>query len=460
MSSEATANSIGVPPPALLRASTQEKLDPSNISSLRGSEEPENAPIVGNQPTLPVLPPTDVGLMPWLQVLGGFLLMFNTWGLLVSYGTFQTYYTSGHGISDESSPSNIAWIGSIQSFLLLFGGSLTGQLFDGGYYRPMLVAGTLLVVLGMMMVSLSTRFYQVILSQTIIVGLGMALLTVASMGIPVTWFQRRRGLAVGLVSSGVSIAGIVFPILLRELIPRIGFPWAVRAMAFLIFATQMVAVAVLRTRLPPRKGGSLVQLEFTALREPAFALLFFGLFLGFLGFFVFFTYVEVWADASHLDSKGLEVFYILPVVNAASVFGRILPGFLSDVVGPLNVQAPSMMLSGILVLVWLPTHTLGPLMVIAILYGFFAGTLIALAPVSTASLTPDLSKFGGRVAVMLISVALGSLVGLPVAGTIIESQNGNYDGARIWAGIVMIAGSTSLVFARLVKTGLRFVAKA
>src|ERR1700755_2525259 len=60
------------------------------------------------------IPPPEVGLQPWLQVLCGFFLMLNTWGIVVSYGSFQTYYTTGRGITDETSSSTIAWIGSLQ----------------------------------------------------------------------------------------------------------------------------------------------------------------------------------------------------------------------------------------------------------------------------------------------------------------------------------------------------------
>lgn len=64
--------------------------------------------------TQPIIPPPDVGLRAWLQVLCGFILMLNTWGIIVSYGSFQTYYTTQGGITDETSSSTIAWIGSLQ----------------------------------------------------------------------------------------------------------------------------------------------------------------------------------------------------------------------------------------------------------------------------------------------------------------------------------------------------------
>ncbi|KAH8647754.1 major facilitator superfamily domain-containing protein [Xylariales sp. PMI_506] len=403
------------------------------------------------------LPPTDFGLIPWLQVLGGFFLMFNSWGVLVSYGTFQTYYAAG-AISDESSASVIAWIGSLQSFLTLFGGAFTGKLFDAGYFRPMLVLGTFMEVFGLMMVSLSSKFYQFMLAQAVAVGGGMALFTVASMGIPTTWFTVHRGLAVGIVSSGSSIAGIIYPIMLRELISRVGFPWAVRSMAFLVLGTQLVAIAVTRMRLPPRRGGTLI--EYKALKEAPFAFSTVGFFVTFLGFFTFYTYVEEWTQSSHIDTKGLDPFYILPIVNASSAFGRIFPGLLCDFIGPMNVEIPSIIMCGILNLVWLSVDTIGPLMVVSILYGFFSGTVVAMSPTLFASLTPDMNQFGGRVAINLIVNGLGSLLGSPISGSIIQSQQGSYDGARIWAGIILIAGASFIAVARFIKTGFSLFTKA
>ena len=55
-------------------------------------------------------PPPDGGLVAWTQVLMGHLIVFNTWGYIVSYGVFQTYYvtTLGHP------PSDISWVRNSQ----------------------------------------------------------------------------------------------------------------------------------------------------------------------------------------------------------------------------------------------------------------------------------------------------------------------------------------------------------
>lgn len=52
------------------------------------------------------------------------------------------------------------------------------------------------------------------------------------------------------MSAGSGLGGLVFPILLEQLIQRVGFRWAVRIAAFLNLACMLVACATIRTRLP------------------------------------------------------------------------------------------------------------------------------------------------------------------------------------------------------------------
>lgn len=66
------------------------------------------------------------GLKAWLQVLGGFFVLFNTWGILNTFGAYQTYYKSGDLFVESSSA--VSWIGSIQAFMVQLFGLLSGPL--------------------------------------------------------------------------------------------------------------------------------------------------------------------------------------------------------------------------------------------------------------------------------------------------------------------------------------------
>ncbi len=65
------------------------------------------------------------------------------------YGVYQTFYQTNFA-------SNISWIGSIQSFLLLFVDAMTGVI-DAGYLRSLHWLGAGLSIFGMMVILFDHR---------------------------------------------------------------------------------------------------------------------------------------------------------------------------------------------------------------------------------------------------------------------------------------------------------------
>ena len=149
-------------------------------------------------------PPPDGGLNAWVQVAMGWLIIFVTWGYVNSFGSFQAYYTE---VLPEP-PSTISWIGSIQVFLTFFIGAFSGRLLDAGLFVPTLFVGGVLQLLGIFMMSLSTKWYQLLLSQGVLTGIGGGIFFCPSMGLIATYFSGKRALAVGIVTTGNSVGSI------------------------------------------------------------------------------------------------------------------------------------------------------------------------------------------------------------------------------------------------------------
>lgn len=139
-------------------------------------------------------------------------------------------------------------------------------------------------------------------------------------------------------------------------------------------------------------------------------------------------------------------------MNAASIPGRTLPTIMSDKVGPLNIQAPFAVISGILAFSWLAVSDRSGLLAVCILYAVASGAFLAMPPAAVASLTPDLSRFGARMGVVLAFMSLGSLVGNPVCGAIIQSRDSGtyYAGAKVWAGCMLVGGGALIWIARMI----------
>ena len=143
---------------------------PLNVTSDEDQEEKGDSVPPTPVSSVPADPSPDGGSKAWLQVLGSFFLFFNSWGLVNSFGVFQTYYETG--LLSHESPSDISWIGSIQAFLLLIVGAASGPTYDAGYFYALVWTGSFLIVFGIMMTSLCTQYWQVMLSQGICLGLG------------------------------------------------------------------------------------------------------------------------------------------------------------------------------------------------------------------------------------------------------------------------------------------------
>lgn len=73
----------------------------------------------------------------------------------------------------------------------------------------------------------------------------------------------------GIASTGSSLGGIVLAIQLRRQFVTVGFPWAVRTSAFICLALLAAANLCLRTRLPPKRGGKVV--DFSVYRDKPYA---------------------------------------------------------------------------------------------------------------------------------------------------------------------------------------------
>ncbi|KAI3333355.1 MFS general substrate transporter [Ustulina deusta] len=404
--------------------------DPSDSTDDPSTKDATTTPAPGFPP-----PPPNGGLQAWLHVVGGFMLFFNSWGLLNTFGVFQTYYESG-ALFDRSS-SDISWIGSVQSALVALGGVFSGPIYDRGYFRTLIIAGSLAIVLGIELLSLATRYYQVLLAQGILTGLGAGCLFVPCVSILPTYFNTRLGLAVGLASSGASIGGVIYPIVFNRLISQIGYPWAVRVLGFIALGTLLIPIALMRMRYKSPKPRALIDLSaFTDFQYMAFAL---GALIGFVGLSVLLFYVSFYPENTHVTDTRTS-FYIVAIFNGASAFGRILPNALSDKIGIFNILAPCTIITAVLMFSFIGARTEASIIALTVLSGFFSGVFIAMPPVCFATITKDKSKIGTRIGMGFGMISLGLLAGGPAGGGVL----GTVEPLR-WAALWGFAGAVTFV---------------
>lgn len=130
-------------------------------------------------------------------------LILEPRGIINSFGAYQEYYSSA--LLNNSSASLISWIGTIQGFLVEAMGLFIGPVFDSCYFHSLIYAGSVLVVLGTMALSICNNYWQVFLAQGLCIGLGTGMVFVPSVSVVTTGFNRKRAIAIGIVSSASSL---------------------------------------------------------------------------------------------------------------------------------------------------------------------------------------------------------------------------------------------------------------
>ncbi|KAG6850363.1 hypothetical protein H0H93_014317 [Arthromyces matolae] len=334
--------------------------------------------------------PPDGGLQAWLTILGGWLMYF------CGLGVFQDFYV--REFLPNESPSKIAWIGSFEIALQFLLGIPVGMAFDAGYFHYLMIGGSLIYSFSLFMVSLAQpgKYYQLFLAQGVGMGLGLAMTFLPALTVVAHHFNRRRGFAIGIMTSGASIGGLVFPIMLNKLIfGRQGFALGVRATAAVITGLLVIANLLMRTR-PRKRAANETRLKRLPARTlftdiPYMMFVVSGIFLT-LGIFYPIFYLQLFSVKHGIDES--LAFYVISFINTGGLFGRLVPNFLADKVGSYNVLIPASFACAAFVFAILGIQSPASAIIVAILYGAMNGTHISVTPAVLSDLSSDIGEVG------------------------------------------------------------------
>ncbi|KAJ5963702.1 uncharacterized protein N7479_003578 [Penicillium vulpinum] len=416
----------------------------ADASLEKGPEEPLEEVPNAAPPSVP-----DGGLQAWLTVAGASVALFVSFGWVNCIGLFQAEYETNQ-LKDFSS-SDVSWITSMEFFFMLFTSPVAGKLFDSYGPRVPIAIGSVLHVFGLMMASLSYKYYQFMLSQSVVSGIGSSLIFTPAMTAPQTWFRQKRGLVGGLTVAGSSLGGVIFPLMVQHLLPQVGFGWTMRICAFLILGLLVIANLTISSNFPHTPRPFSVMRYLGPLQELNFGILCTASFFMYWGLSVPFDYIVV--EAIHYGMSSHMAWSLVPILNGASFFGRTVPNYIADKVGRFNVMLVMTSLSAILVLaLWLPSRGNGALITFAALFGITSGAIIGLGPVLIVSISP-MNELGYRMGTILAFAAVGTLTSPPIGGAIAADTGGSYTYTCVFSGVSFVMGTIGLAALRVRLSG-------
>jgi MFS family permease len=299
----------------------------------------------------------ESSISSWVCVLGSFLFLMPTFGMpllpsnsllstnlpgmMQSVGTYQSYLELNQ-LSDYTA-GEIGWISGMYIFLSMLAAIQVGPVLDQrGPFAVGIVGGGGVVVMFIILAECK-EYWQFMLCFGILGGLSTAIAGTIGVTVAAKLFSRKRGLAIGLALAGSSIGTVIFPIMLRSLLHRLGWSWSMRVVAFVILGIFILGTLCLipYTRLaklvalPVTNKRGIAVLNFSAFRSVPFSL------VSVMSFAIQFV---LYGIGGLLPTFAIEAglkpetgYTLLSIAGGASAIGRVLPGLAGDKLGHFNV---------------------------------------------------------------------------------------------------------------------------
>jgi MFS family permease len=297
-------------------------------------------------------------------------------------------------------------------------------------------------------------YWQILLTQGICTGIGGGIFFVPMMGLVSTYFAKNRGMAIGIVTTGNSAGGIVYPVVVRQLLGQIGFGWTVRVLGFINIICLAVAFAFMKPRLPPRKSGPLIDMD--VFRDVPYMLHILGMCFIIPPVYFVFYYIASFAR-DELGMPYTTSLNLVIIVNGVGIPARVLPGFIADhYLGVLNTFIICVFINIIIFFSWLGVNSIPSYYAFAVLYGIFGASFQSLFPTTIAVLSNDITKTGTRLGMAFLTISFAALAGGPLRGAFLLAAGDRFYAPIVWAGTTTGVGLGLVVSARCCKHGWRF----
>ncbi len=343
---------------------------------------------------------------------------------------------------------------------------LVGRVVDAHGARRVMPFGALLMGLGFALLSMMHDLYLLYLAYAL-VGLGAGgFSSVPSSAVVSNWFRKRRGTAIGVMSSGIGAGGVVMPPVVSHLLESVGWRDAYLTLAVIVWVAIIpLALLVVRTkpselglypdgaREPPdeaagARGSSREGMPF---RTAAGTIAFWLIALSFL--------MSSFGRMGGLQSQGPNLVDLgystaiaaaaLSIIGFGSGVGKFIFGWLCDRMPARLAAATGMLLQAAGILIMLGITGDSPSVAIwaySLLLGLGAGSWLPTVSILTSG-SFGLKHYGSIFGAINLLLNLGTATGPLVAGLMFDAM-GTYRAAFIVCAALCLAAVPTVLLVR------------
>jgi MFS family permease len=389
----------------------------------------------------------------WIVVATCFAVLAVAYGMQFSFGVFVDPITDDTGWSTTS--LSLAYAIYVALYSLL--SSVSGWATDRFGPRLVLVVGGTVLGAGWALLGVAQAPWQVYLALGVVAAVGMSASWVPTNATVVKWFVRRRGLAVGIASTGGSVGNFVVPPVVAACIVAFGWRPTLVAMG-IVGGLALVVLARWMVRSPESvglhpdgdatpaatasDGGGFTAAQ--ARRTRTFWVMFAVFALTWLVVFVPFLHVVPFAE--DLGVGSLMAAWVVSVIGIGGAAGRLLVGPGSDRVGRRTALAAMLAVQAVGFLGMAAAEGLPLLLPSAFLFGFAYGGGVTTMP----GLVGD--YFGRAHAGTIVGAIFalsGSLAAIgPFVAGLLYDATGSYRSSFVLSALCNLAALGLVAFLR------------
>jgi len=311
------------------------------------------------------------------------------------------------------------------------GGIVMGRLADRfGIFIP-LVVGTFMLAIGYVCASQAESMLTFMLAQALLIGMMGSAATFGPLVADVSlWFERRRGIAVGIVASGNYLSGTIWPPILSHLIQTVGWREALLWVALVCIVTMLPLAFMLRRRAdttdrPNVLGANgIIKPQGMSPRAVQVLLILAGLACCIAMSMPQVHIVAYCGDLGYGVARGAEM---LSIMLGLGVVSRITSGFIADKIGGLGTLLLGSAFQCAALFFYIPFDGLVSLYIVSGLFGLSQGGIVPSYALIVRQYFPA-REAGARVSLVLMTTVIGMAIGGWMSGEIYD-LTGSYQAA-------------------------------
>lgn len=354
----------------------------------------------------------------WVVVLASFLCNMVIDGIGYSFGVLlepvQSEFDSGVG--------KVAFVGSILTGVILLSAPVAAAMVNRFGPRITCISGSFISAAAMLASSYSNSLSMLMISYSIIGGIGLGLMYVPAVIAVGQYFSKRLNLATGIAVCGSGAGTFIFAPLSSFLVQSYGWRGCNQVMAGLCLLCSVFGLVMVPVKRRSQAVEKTKLIDFEIFKNLPFVLYMVGQIPTVMA--VYCTYSYIPSMATNLGFSAENASFLISVVGITNTVGRVLSGWITDIpcISPMVVTIVGTMIAGIFP-VLLPIG--GSFVSMMVICGFFGFAISALPTVTTGVIVEMLSlkQLNSAFGALTFVRGTAALLGPPAAGFILDHFN-------------------------------------